>query len=98
MTAQLVVEEAADQFAFRHALTQQAISAELLVRERQGLHRSIAQTLERLSTSSLLRERYLEDLAYHCYEAGMWDKALAYAQEVGEKALTLYAQQAAIDH
>ncbi|GAC1563201.1 MAG: hypothetical protein NVS2B2_28460 [Ktedonobacteraceae bacterium] len=98
MTAQLVVEEAVDQFAFRHALTQQAITASLLLRERQGLHRSIAQTLERLSTSSLLRERYLENLAYHCYEAGMWEQALTYAQEVGEKALTLYAQQAAIDH
>src|SRR5260370_23897451 len=67
MAAQLVVEEAADQFAFRHALTQQASTASLLLRERQGLHRSIAQTLERLSTSSLLRERYLEDLAYHYY-------------------------------
>lgn len=98
MAAQLVVEEAADQFAFRHALTQQAISAELLLRERQGLHRSIAETLERLCTSSLLREKYLEDLAYHCYEAGMWEQALAYSQEMGEKALTLYAQQAAIDH
>jgi tetratricopeptide (TPR) repeat protein len=98
IAAQLVVEEAADQFAFRHALTQQAISAELLVRERQRLHRSIAEALERRSTSSLLRERYLEDLAYHYYEAGMWEQALAYAQEVGEKALALYAQQAAIDH
>jgi DNA-binding CsgD family transcriptional regulator/tetratricopeptide (TPR) repeat protein len=99
MAAQLVIEEAADQFAFRHALTQQAITAELLLRERQGLHRSIAETLERFSTSSpISRERYLEDLTYHCYEAGMWEQALAYAQEVGEKALTLYAQQAAIDH
>jgi len=98
MAAQLVVEETADQFAFRHALTQQAISAELLLRERQGLHRSIAETLERLSTSALLRERYLEDLAYHCYEAGMWEQALTYAREVGEKALSLYAQQAAIEH
>src|SRR5579859_6688856 len=98
MAAQLVVEEAADQFAFRHALTQQAISAELLLRERQGLHRSIAETLERLGASTLLRERYLEDLAYHCSEAGMWEQALAYSQEVGEKDLTLYAQQAAIEH
>lgn len=98
MAAQLVIEEEADQFAFRHALTQQAISASLLVRERQGLHRSIAETLERLSASSLLRERHLEDLAYHCYEAGMWKQALTYSQEVGEKALILYAQQATIDH
>jgi DNA-binding CsgD family transcriptional regulator/tetratricopeptide (TPR) repeat protein len=28
----------------------------------------------------------------------MWEQALAYAQEAGEKALTLYAQRAAIDH
>ena len=98
MAAQLVVEEGVDQFAFRHALTQQAIYAELLLRERQALHRSLAETLERLSTSSPLRERYLEDLASHSYEAGMWEQALAYLQEAGEKALTLYAQQAAIDH
>ncbi len=98
VAAQLVIEEAADQFAFRHALTQQAITASLLLRERQVLHRSLAQTLKQLCTSSLLREKYLEDLAYHYYEAGMWEQALAYAQEAGEKNLTLYAQQAAIDH
>jgi DNA-binding CsgD family transcriptional regulator/Tfp pilus assembly protein PilF len=99
MAVQLVVEEGVEQFAFRHALTQQAIYAELLLRERQALHRNIAQTLERLSTSSpTARERYLEDLAYHSFEAGLWEQALAYAQEAGEKALRLYAQQAAVDH
>ncbi len=98
MAAQLVIEEAADQFAFRHALSQRAITASLLLRERQGMHRSLAQTLEGLSTSPLLHGRYLEDLAYHCYEAGMWEQVLAYSQEVGEKALSLYAPQAAIDH
>ncbi len=99
VTAQLVVEEAADQFAFRHALTQEAIYTELLLRERQGLHRSLIHTLERLcASSSTARESYLEDLAYHSYEAGLWEQALAYSQEAGEKALSLYAQQAAIDH
>ena len=65
MAAQLVIEESTDQFAFRHALTQQAIYAELLVRERQALHGAIAETLEQLSTSRSLRERYLGDLASH---------------------------------
>src|SRR6266699_1191363 len=41
MAAQLVVEESAEQFAFRHALTRQAVSAQLLVRERKALHRTI---------------------------------------------------------
>jgi tetratricopeptide (TPR) repeat protein len=90
--------ESADQFAFRHALTQQAIYAELLVRERQTLHRTLAETLEQLSTSPSFRERHLVDLASHCYEAGMWEKAMVYEQQVGEEALTLYAQRAAIDH
>ncbi len=99
MAAQLVIEEGVDQFAFRHALTQQAIYTELLLRERQALHRSLAETLERLSTSSpTSREGYLEGLVYHSYEAGMWEQALAYAQEAGEKVTRLYAQQAAIDH
>src|SRR6266566_4582622 len=96
--AQLVIEESADQFAFRHALTQQAISAELLVRERQALHRALAETLEQLSVSPSLRERYLGDLATHCYEAGLWEKAMTYSQQMGEHALTLYAPRAAIDH
>ena len=98
MAAQLVVEEGVDLFAFRHALTQQAIYAELLLRERQGLHRSLAQALERLTTASPLRERYLEDLAHHSSEAGIWEQALTYQQEAGAKALSLYAQRAAIAH
>jgi tetratricopeptide (TPR) repeat protein/DNA-binding CsgD family transcriptional regulator len=43
-------------------------------------------------------DAHLEDLAYHYYEAGLWEKALEYEQRVGEKALELYAQHAAIDH
>ena len=44
--AQLVVEESADRFAFRHALTREAMRARLLVRERVALHRAIAAALE----------------------------------------------------
>ncbi len=99
IAAQLVVEETTDQFAFRHALTQEAITASLLLRERQGVHRTIVETLERLCSSSpTTRERYLEELASQSYAAGMWEQALIYAQEAGTKALSLYAQQAAIDY
>lgn len=97
MAAQLVVEEEVDRFAFRHALMQQAIYTDLLARERRALHHDIAETLERLATVSA-RDQYLEDLAYHFYEAGQWERAGAYAWEAGEKALAIYAQQAAVDH
>jgi predicted ATPase len=43
--AQLVVEESADRFAFRHALTREAIRSRLLARERVALHPAIAATL-----------------------------------------------------
>ena len=99
VSIQFVQEISAEQFVFRHALTQQSVYTELLARERRLLHRLLAEALEGLYTSSpTLQEMYLEDLAYHYYEAGMWEQALVYTQEVGEKALALYAQQAAIEH
>ncbi|HXX78260.1 MAG TPA: AAA family ATPase, partial [Ktedonobacteraceae bacterium] len=53
IAAQLVIEESAEQFTFRHALTRQAIISRLLVRERRTLHATIAQTLEQLHAASL---------------------------------------------
>lgn len=98
IAAQLVMEGSADQFTFRHALIREAIYNALLVRERQALHRTLADTLEQLSTLPALRGRYLGDLAAHCSEAGMWEQALAYAHEMGEHVLTLHAVRAAIHH
>ena len=95
MSAQLVVEESAEQFAFRHALTRQAIYAQLLVRERKALHRTIAETMESLYAEAL--EAHLADLAYHFFEAGLWEKALSYAQQTGEMAQHLYAPRTAIE-
>jgi DNA-binding CsgD family transcriptional regulator/predicted negative regulator of RcsB-dependent stress response len=95
MSAQLVVEESAEQFAFRHALTRQAIYTELLVRERKALHHTIAETMEYLYAGTL--EAHLADLAYHFSEAGLWEKALSYAQQAGERAQRLYASRAAIE-
>src|SRR5260370_34655319 len=74
MAAQLVVEESGEQFAFRHALTQQAVYADLLVRERKALHRRVAETIERLYAATL--DAHLADLAYTFSEAGALRKAL----------------------
>ena len=96
IAAQLVVEESAEQFAFRHALTRQAVYVELLARERKALHRTIAETFERLYASTL--EAHLADLASHFSEAEAWEKALGYGQRAGEQAQALYAPQAATLH
>ncbi|GAC1473345.1 MAG: hypothetical protein PVSMB5_24410 [Ktedonobacteraceae bacterium] len=98
LAIQFVVEVSAEQFAFRHALTRQALYAGLLARERRSLHRTLAEAIEELSVTTLLLDAHLADLAYHYYEAGAWGKALEYAQRAGERALALYAPRAAIEH
>jgi tetratricopeptide (TPR) repeat protein len=96
VSAQLVIEESADRFAFRHALTRQTIYTQLLTRERRLLHKTIAETMEQLASPT--SDMYLEDLAYHFYQAKVWHKALDYAQRAGEKVLRLYSHRAAIDY
>ena len=95
MAAQLVIEESAEQFAFRHALTREALYGRLLARERQTLHGQLVQAIEQVHADSI--GAHLEALAYHAYEAALWPSALDYAQRAGEKALALYAPHAAVE-
>jgi DNA-binding CsgD family transcriptional regulator len=94
--AQLVVEESAERFAFRHALTREAIYAELLTRERVMLHREIAAALERQHATSL--DMVVEALAYHAWEAGDWNRAATYAARAARHALELSAPREAVAH
>ena len=98
ITAQLVVEESPDQFSFRHALTRQAIYTGLLARQRRALHRRVANAIEQLFATPIALEAYLADLAYHCFHGEDWEKAREYGQRAGEKALTLFAPRAAVEH
>jgi predicted ATPase/DNA-binding CsgD family transcriptional regulator len=95
IAAQLVVEESAERFAFRHALTRQAIYAGLLARERAALHRTIAEATERSYADAL--DLHVADLAYHYFEAGSWERALEYARRAGERAQELGAPLAAVE-
>jgi hypothetical protein len=92
IAAQLVVEETGERFAFRHALTREAIYAELLVRERvaptttyRGARASHAGALEGV----------IEALAYHAWEAGEWTRA-ADAQRARRHAMALSAPREAV--
>jgi DNA-binding CsgD family transcriptional regulator len=96
VAAQMLIEESTEQFAFRHALTRQAVYGGLLARERQVLHRSIGETIERIYGEAL--DGHVADLSYHFYEAGEWAKSLDYARRAGEKAQGLYAPRAVIEH
>lgn len=96
LQAQLAVEESTERFAFRHALTQQAIYNDLLRRERRPLHRTVAESIEALYADNL--EARLADLSFHFHRAEVWPKTLAYARRAGEQARALHAPQAAVEH
>lgn len=96
IAAQLITEQSSDQFAFRHALTRQAIYTMLLARERKALHQQIGELIEQMYAPSL--ESRAADLAHHFYTAGVWDKALQYALSAGKQAFNLYALNAASEH
>ena len=96
IAAQVIVEESQDRFAFRHVLTRQAIYNDLLERERAALHRTVAEAAEQLDAES--PNHHLDDLAYHFSQAKVWQKALAYAHQAGERAGRLHAPRAAVEH
>lgn len=104
VAAQLVVEATPEQFVFRHALTQQAIYADLLARERKSLHRTIAETTERLYGSAshlpgnLGQATHWAELAHHFYVGEVWEKVLLYEQAAGEQAQALHAPHAVVEH
>jgi tetratricopeptide (TPR) repeat protein len=95
MASRLVIEASTEQFAFRHALTREAVYARLLGRERRALHQHIAYALERRTSPAL--DSHVADLAYHFHVAGKWAKTFEYARRAGLRARALHAPHAAID-
>lgn len=94
IAAQLIVDQSADQFAFRHALTREAVYSGLMLRERKAMHQTIGETLERLAGPQA--DALAATLAYHSYQAEMWRQALEYSQRAGERASALYAPREAL--
>ncbi|MFJ3408382.1 AAA family ATPase [Promicromonospora sp. NPDC090134] len=72
-------------YAFRHALVQEAVYAELLPGERRRLHAAYARALERALVRRARSVAKLSRIADHWWRAGMLDKALA-AAVVGHRA------------
>jgi predicted ATPase/DNA-binding CsgD family transcriptional regulator len=95
--AGLVVQDADDWLAFRHALTRQAIYAGLLGPERQMLHRRAAEFLEQREARPGDQSR-LADLVTHWSAAHVPAKAMDCALRAGELSLSLSAPRSAVGH
>jgi len=84
------------EYAFKHALTQEATYQGILEQRRQVFHRSVALGIEKLYKERI--EEFYEELAHHWNRSGDRDKTLEYLIKVGGKATRNYLNKTAIDY
>jgi tetratricopeptide (TPR) repeat protein len=82
------------EYTFKHALTQEVAYGSLRQERRRALHVRIVAALEALAGDRVAEQ--VERLAYHALRGEVWDKALAYCWQAGEKALTRSAHREAV--
>jgi class 3 adenylate cyclase len=74
------------EYAFKHALVQDAAYSTLLRSRRQQIHSKIATTLEENFLDMMTAQPAL--LAHHCTEAGLVEKAVGYWLKAGQLSVT----------
>src|SRR5215813_12795755 len=84
------------EYTFKHALTQQVAYETLLQERRRALHARIVEALEALAGDRVAEQ--VERLAHHALRGEVWDKALAYFRQAGEKAMTRSAHREAVEY
>ena len=72
-------------YTFKHALTQEVAYGSLLQERRRALHARIVEAIEALAGDRVAEQ--VERLAHHALRGEVWDKALAYCRQAGEKAM-----------
>jgi class 3 adenylate cyclase/tetratricopeptide (TPR) repeat protein len=83
-------------YTFKHALTHEVAYGGLLLERRRALHARIVEALEALTGDQ--GSEQVERLAYHALRSEMWDKALTYCRQAGEKALAQSAYYEAVGY
>jgi class 3 adenylate cyclase/tetratricopeptide (TPR) repeat protein len=83
-------------YTFKHALTHEVAYSSLLHERQRALHARIVEAIEALAGDRLAEQ--VERLAHHALRGEMWDKALAYGRQAGEKALARSAYREAVGY
>jgi class 3 adenylate cyclase/tetratricopeptide (TPR) repeat protein len=82
------------EYTFKHALTQQVAYESLLQERRRSLHARIVEALEALAGERVAEQ--VDRLAHHALRGEVWDKALVYGRQAGDKALARSAHREAV--
>ena len=97
--AELLQQGSADRpLAFTHALVQEVVYQNVLVRRRAELHGRVGEVLERLRGEQPLRLEDLEALAHHFGRSEQKLKGARYMVAAGDWARSIYANDDAIRH
>jgi class 3 adenylate cyclase/tetratricopeptide (TPR) repeat protein len=81
-------------YTFKHALTHEVAYGTILQERRRTLHAGIVEASETLYRDRLTDQ--VERLAYHALRGELWDKAVAYCRQAGDKALARSASREAV--
>jgi class 3 adenylate cyclase len=84
------------EYTFKHALTQQVAYETLLQERRRALHARIVEAIEKLVGERVAEQ--VDRLAHHALRGEVWDKALAYCRQAGEKAVARSAYREAVGY
>ena len=84
------------EYTFKHALTHEVAYGGLLQERRRALHARIVEALEALAGDRVAEQ--VERLAHHALRGEVWDKALAYCRQAGEKAMARSAHREAVGY
>jgi tetratricopeptide (TPR) repeat protein len=82
------------EYTFKHALTQQVAYETLLQERRRALHARIVEALEALAGERVAEQ--VERMAHHALRGEVWEKALVYGRQAGEKAMARSAYSEAV--
>jgi len=83
------------EYTFKHTLTHEVAYGSLLLERRRVLHARLVESLEALAGEPIAGEQ-VERLAHHAVRGEVWDKALAYCWQAGQKALARSAHREAV--
>ena len=84
------------EYTFKHALTHEVAYGGLLQERRRAFHARIVEALEALAGDRVAEQ--VERLAHHALRGEVWDKALAYCRQAGEKAMARSAHREAVGY
>jgi tetratricopeptide (TPR) repeat protein len=84
------------EYTFKHALTHEVAYSGLLQERRRVLHAHIVEALEALAGERVAEQ--VERLSHHALRGEVWEKALAYSRQAGEKVMARSAYREAIGY